>query len=41
MTLDHPHIIEYVHHELSDTKMEIYTEFCQLKDLETTLEKNS
>jgi hypothetical protein len=33
MTLDHPHIIIYVHHLLSKDEMEIYTEFCQERDL--------
>ncbi|PNP39165.1 hypothetical protein TGAMA5MH_08842 [Trichoderma gamsii] len=34
MTLDHPHIINYVHHKLSEQTMEIYTEYCQYRDLE-------
>ncbi|OTB00332.1 hypothetical protein M426DRAFT_237935 [Hypoxylon sp. CI-4A] len=34
MTLDHPNILAYVHHKLDHTKMQIYTEFCEKKDLE-------
>lgn len=34
MTLDHPHIIQYIHHKLSEKTMEIYTEYCQFRDLE-------
>ncbi|KAI1390556.1 kinase-like domain-containing protein [Hypoxylon trugodes] len=34
MDLDHPHILAYVHHELSSTKMHIYTEYCQCGDLQ-------
>ncbi|KAK5064758.1 hypothetical protein LTR84_000592 [Exophiala bonariae] len=37
MTLDHPHILDYVHHELNDTKMLIYTEHCQFGDLSALL----
>lgn len=40
MTLSHPHIIKYVHHELSEMKMEIFTEYCQSRDLETFFEEN-
>ncbi|KAI1418422.1 kinase-like domain-containing protein [Hypoxylon sp. FL1857] len=35
MTLDHPHIIKYIHHQLGEYKMEIYTEYCQHRDLES------
>lgn len=32
MTLSHPHIIQYVHHQLSS---DIYTEYYQHRDLES------
>ncbi|KAI1420583.1 kinase-like domain-containing protein [Xylaria sp. FL1777] len=38
MTLDHPNILAYVHHELDSTEMRIYTEFCRLKDLESLMD---
>ncbi|KAH7307942.1 kinase-like domain-containing protein [Rhexocercosporidium sp. MPI-PUGE-AT-0058] len=39
MTLNHPNILEYVHHELRDSKMEIYTEFCEAGDLQCLLDE--
>ena len=41
MMLSHPHIIEYVHHELSERQMRIFTEYCESKDLESVLGERS
>ncbi|KAK1244443.1 hypothetical protein MKX07_003242, partial [Trichoderma sp. CBMAI-0711] len=34
MTLDHPHIIRHIQHEVDESKMHIYTEYCHYRDLE-------
>lgn len=33
-TLSHPHVLKYVHHELTENCMDIFTEFCELQDLD-------
>lgn len=37
MYLDHPHILSYVHHEIDNRRIEIYTEFCGHGDLQELL----
>lgn len=37
--LRHPHVVDYVHHEKTDSKVLIYTEYCSLRDLQGLLSK--
>jgi hypothetical protein len=41
-TLKHPHIIEYVHHEHEqDNILQIFTEYCELGDLQNQFDRRS
>jgi serine/threonine protein kinase len=41
-TLKHPHIIEYVHHEHEqDNVLRIFTEYCELGDLQEQFNERS
>ncbi|KAK3390248.1 kinase-like domain-containing protein [Podospora didyma] len=33
-TLSHPHVLKYVHHELTENCMDIFTEYCERRDLD-------